>query len=238
VDLLVADGGSIGRQMLDLLVSRPAAAVADLEGMLALIVSSVGGVRWLRNRRIARTEQVSPGRVRIIIDDNTTLEIEPEALRLLMDAEYRSSLRAMIAPITEPGIDSLTVRADNRSETVATSEVPAFEVPPTAEEQLGESVSEVVLRPVNVAFTEGNKWRFSDGESTFHAAIYDVEFLSRVNAGTERFAKNDMLRVRLHVKQTRDGDGLHMERTVTEVLAHLSGAVQLDLFADGEGGSA
>jgi len=232
VDLLVADGGGVARNMLDMLVSRPSEAAADLSGLVTLVVSSVGAVRWLRNRRITATEQVSPGRVRIVLDNNTTLEIEPEALRLMMDAEYRRSLRAMIAPVTDTGISSLTVSTENRAETVSTTDGPAFEVPPTVEERLGESVTEVVLRPVNVAFTEGNKWRFNDGESTFHAAIHDVGFLSRVDAGTERFAKNDMLRVRLHTRQTRDADGLHTERTVTEVLDHLSGAVQLDLFGD------
>jgi hypothetical protein len=90
----------------------------------------------------------------------------------------------------------------------------------------------LVLRPVKVAFTEGNKWRFSDGETTFYAAIEDVQFVARVDLGTERFAKNDMLRVRLRTRQTRGTDGdLHTERTVLQVLEHISGGVQLDLFA-------
>ena len=232
VDLLVADA-NFGRQILDLLVSRPADAAINLQGLVTLVVMSVGGVRKLRNRKIARVEQPTPDLVRIILDDGTTLEIAPEVLRLTLDAEYRRALRAMTEPVRgEQGIERLTVRADSQSEAVESADSSAFDVPPSAEESLGESVTEVVLRPINVAFTEGNKWRFNDGETTFHAAIHDLGFLSRVDAGRERFAKNDMLRVRLRTRQTRDAEGLHTERTVTDVLEHLSGGVQLALFAD------
>jgi hypothetical protein len=230
VDLLVADP-SIGHQLLSL-VSHGIQAVADLEAMVGLVVSSVGAVRWLRNRKIARTEQPNPGLVRIVLDDDTALEIRPEALRLILDAEYRRALRAMMEPLTgDQGIQRLTVSGDASVETVESVDAPAFEVPPAAEEDLADFTSEVVLRPVNVTFAESNKWRFNDGETTFHAAIQDIGFLSRVDAGTEHFAKNDMLKVRLRTKQTRGAEGLHTERTVTQVLEHLSGTVQLDLFA-------
>ena len=72
-----------------------------------------------------------------------------------------------------------------------------------------------------VAFTEGNKWRFSDGDATFFATIEDPDFLAAVNLGIERFAKNDMLRVRLRTKQTRDATGLHTEHAVVAVVQHI-----------------
>ena len=40
-----------------------------------------------------------------------------------------------------------------------------------------------------------------------------------------------MLRVQLRTKQMHDASGLHVERTVTRVIQHIPGAVQLDLFA-------
>lgn len=137
-------------------------------------------------------------------------------------------------PIAEDrGIRSLTVSTDGQSETVTASDLPAFEVPPSVEEDLGESPSVVVLRPVSVSFAEGNKWRFTDGESTFFAGIEDARFAQAVEEGSERFAKNDMLRVRLRVRQTRRADGLHTDRAVLEVINHISGntGVQLALFS-------
>lgn len=98
-------------------------------------------------------------------------------------------------------------------------------------EDLGESVSEIVLCPVTTSFAEGSRWQFHDGDSSLTAVIEDPRFEKAVKRGTERFAKNDMLRVRLRTRQTRGADGLHIERAVVEVLDHLSGGVQLDVYA-------
>jgi hypothetical protein len=233
VDLLVADP-KIGQQIVDLLTSRTTTAGATLGTLVGSVVGSFQLVAWLRNRKIAKTEPVVPGRVRVTMADGTTLEIPPETLRLALDAEYRRQLQAVVRPLAaQTGVTTLTVRTEDASATVTEPDAPAFEVPPVVQEDLGAFDTEVVLRPVNVAFSEGNKWRFSDGENTFHAAIEDPAFMQSVDLGTERFAKNDMLRVLLRTHQMRGADGnLHTERTVVRVLQHISGQVQLDLFAD------
>jgi hypothetical protein len=233
VDLLVADP-KLPQQVLNLLTSRGATATVNLGTMVGFVVWSFGTVRALRNRRIARTEEITPGLVRITLENGDTLEVPPETLRLALDADYRRHLRAMMQPLAaQTGVTSLTATSGDRSEVVAGQDLRAFEVPPAQTEDLGESEATLVLRPVNVAFTEGNKWRFSDGETTFYADIQDTQFLQEVDLGVRRFAKNDMLRVRLRTRQTRGTDGdLHTERTVLRVLEHISGGVQLDLFAE------
>ena len=232
VDLLVADP-NIARQVMDLLISKQATAVVDLGSLVGYLVGSVGLVRRLRNRKIARAERIEPGRIVLHLEDGITIETEPESFQLVLDATYRRSLHDLVQPIgTEQGIAQLTASADDAAEVVSEADLPAFEVPPTVEEELADSTAVVVLRPINVAFAEGNKWRFSDGENTFWASIEDRKFLDAVEIGTERFAKNDMLRVRLRTHQTRVEGGLRAERTVTEVLDHLPGAVQLDLFSN------
>lgn len=233
VDLLVADP-KLGQQIADFLTGKTSQATINLGAMVEMVVGSVQLVAWLRNRRIARTEEIVPGRVRVTMADGTTLEIPPETLRLALEAEYRRHLQAMVGPLAaQAGVTGLIVRTENASTTLTEPDAPAFEVPPAIQEDLGESETVVVLRPVNVAFAEGNKWRFTDGETTFYAAIQDRGFMQSVDLGTERFAKNDMLRVQLRTHQTRGADGdLHTERIVTRVLEHISGAVQLDLFAD------
>lgn len=234
VDLLVADP-KLPQQILNLLTSKPAIATVDLGAMVGYVVSSFGVVKRLHNRKITRTEEVGPV-VRLHVEDGTIFEVAPEDLRLVLDAQYRRHLRALMQPLAaDTGVTSLIATAVEQdvTETVSNPDLAAFEVPPAVQEELGESESEVVLRPVNVAFAEGNKWRFSDGEATFFASIVDRGFMQNVDLGTEKFGKNDMLRVRLRTHQTRGTDGdLHTERTVVQVLQHLSGAVQLDLFAD------
>lgn len=233
VDLLVADP-KLGQQIVEFLTARTTQAAVTLGTMVGFVVGSVQLVAWLRNRKIATADEIVPGRVRITMADGTTLEVAPETLRLAVEAEYRRHLQAVIQPLAaQAGVTGLTVSTGGTAATVTTSDAPAFEVPPAVQEDLGGFDTVLVLRPVNVAFAEGNKWRFSDGETTFYASIADDGFMQSVDLGTERFAKNDMLRVQLRTSQMRGADGgLHTERTVVRVLQHLPGGVQLDLFAD------
>lgn len=233
VDLLVADP-KLGQQIVDFLTSRTVQAGVTLDAMVMFGVQSFQLVTWLRNRKIARTDEIVPGRIRVTMADGSTLEVAPETLRLALDAQYRRHLQAIVRPLAaQAGVTGLTVSGEDASVTVTEPDAPAFEVPPGVQQDLGVSDTEVVLRPVNVAFAEGNKWRFSDGDTTFYASIQDRAFMQNVDLGAERFAKNDMLRVQLRTQQTRGTDGdLHTERTVVRVLEHISGAVQLDLFAD------
>jgi len=64
-------------------------------------------------------------------------------------------------------------------------------------QNLGESVSEIVLCPVATSFTEGSRWQFHDGDNSLTAVIEDPRFRRAVERGEERFARNDLLRVRL-----------------------------------------
>lgn len=67
------------------------------------------------------------------------------------------------------------------------------------------------------------------------AAIQDADFADGVEVGSERFAKNDLLRVRLRTRQSKVQGGLRTERTIVEVIEHIPGSTQLDLFADTAG---
>jgi hypothetical protein len=234
VDLLVAEP-SIFQRAVDLLTSGPATATANLTALVTPVVGSFGLVKRLRNRKIRSAEQITPGLIRLVLDDGTTIETPPQSFQLVLDAAYRKSLHDLVEPLRgNRGITSVVASAEGQSETVTRTDLPAFEVPPTPDEELVDSETEVVLRPVNVAFSEGNKWRFHDGENTFYASIEDPEFLQAVELGTERFAKNDMLRVLLRTRQYKVDSGLRSERTVIRVLEHLPGARQLDLFAADE----
>ncbi|AEI82079.1 hypothetical protein CNE_BB1p06590 (plasmid) [Cupriavidus necator N-1] len=70
-------------------------------------------------------------------------------------------------------------------------------------------------------FRDGNKWKFSDGQSTFNALIEDKEFIARVKTGEERFGNGDELVVRLKTQQTiSSGGAVKTDKTITEVLEH------------------
>jgi hypothetical protein len=234
IDLLVAESAdTLYQRTIAIFTSPQVLAVDDLMGLITAVIGSVGIVKRIRNRKINQVDQ-RPNVTVIILEDGTRIEVPAgsPALRLIVDAEYRQALHGMVEPLRgDRGVDQVTLSTDDHAETVTTLDLPAFDLPPAREEDLGQQDTTVVLRPVSVAFTEGNKWRFNDGEATFFATIEDPNFLAAVNLGTERFAKNDMLRVQLRTSQTRDASGLHVERSVIHVLDHIPGAVQLDLFA-------
>jgi hypothetical protein len=236
IDLLLAEGAdTLYQRAVAFLTSPLVTADAGFMTLIASVVGSVNVVKRIRNRRINRIEQNAGNVTVIILEDGTRIEVPTAGtLRLVVDADFRRSLNGMVEPLAGGrGVNRLTVSDGSQAETatVTDDELRAFDVPPVREDDLGEEETTVVLRPVSVAFTEGNKWRFSDGDATFFAAIEDRDFLAGVNLGTERFAKNDMLRVELRTRQTRDASGLHVERAVTRVIQHIPGAVQLDLFA-------
>lgn len=237
IDLLVAEGAdTLYQRAIAIFTSPLVTADAGFTAVIGSVIGAVHIVKRIRNRRINQINQgdQSPDSVTVIIlEDGTRIEV-PSAgtLRLVIDADFRRSLHGVVEPLAgDRGVTRLTLSDGDQAETVSDNDLPAFDVPPAREEDLGEAETTVVLRPVNVAFTEGNKWRFSDGDAIFFAAIEDLDFLAAVNLGTERFAKNDMLRVLLRTRQTRDASGLHVERAVVRVLRHIPGAVQLDLFA-------
>jgi hypothetical protein len=237
IDLLVAE--TLYERAVALFTSRPVDAVGGLMGLIGAVISSVGVVKHIRNRKINEIQDSDPDVIVLILEDGTRIEVPSAAtLRLVASGDYRRALRGMVEPMVDGSITSLTLSAGNQAETVTADDLGAFNVPPAREEDLGQSETEVVLRPVSVAFTEGNKWRFSDGDATFFATIEDPKFLADVNMGVERFAKNDMLRVMLRTRQTRDASGLHVERAVMQVKAHIPGAIQLDLFTQSEESSA
>jgi hypothetical protein len=235
IDLLVVESvETLYQRAIAIFTSPPVLAADDLIGLVTAVIGSVGIVRRIRNRKINQIEPSANDVTVIILEDGTRIEVPvgSPALRLVVSAEYRRALHDMVGPLRgDTGVDRVTLSAGDRAETVTADDLSAFDLPPAREEDLGQEDTTVVLRPVSVAFTEGNKWRFNDGEATFFATIADPAFLAAVNLGTERFAKNDMLRVQLRTMQTRDATGLHVERTVTRVIQHIPGAVQLDLFA-------
>ena len=53
-------------------------------------------------------------------------------------------------------------------------------MPDTDDDTLLDSEREMVFEIVSVAFADSLKWRLSDGQTAFFAAIEDTEFLERV----------------------------------------------------------
>jgi len=206
-------------------------------GGATLTVSGLlGFLKYLKNRRIKRAEPGSEaGTIKLTLEDDTTIELPGQVLTLYESIEIRRKAEQVVAPLKRDGIDYVAFREDREREpevVVRKDDLPAYEAEPGQDVVLLDEVQRKVLTILSVVFVEGNKWRFSEGESSFSAAIEDEAFLGLVRDHVETFGADDMLRCRVRVVQVRRDGKLHTDYTIVEVIEHIPATRGESLFDD------
>jgi hypothetical protein len=233
---LILEAEKTWDQVMDLLTSEGSTALVNLQG---LVVGSAGLFALIKHLkgRLAKSHERDPasGRIRIMAEDGSMIEVEAEVLDLYQRLTIRKKTQQVVAPLSRAGVESIAFQEEHKTTvTIEAAEAPAFEAPEVSEVSLGaDQVSEMVVSILSLTFVEGNKWRLSDGERTFSAAIEDQAFIDRVDGGIEAFRKGDMLRLRMRTKQSQRDGRLHTEYTVVEVIQHIPREVQLRLVDSG-----
>lgn len=229
---------SLMDQLRGLLISDDATAAANLLAFLSAGMSGIGAagyglfklIKWLRGRQVRDAVALEDGNVRIVVDGGESLEIPRPVFDLFRDLSVRRALADAIRPLDRPGVDTIRFApAGQADETITKADAPYFVAPIPPEETLIEEERRVAYSISSMSFQDGNKWRLHDGQNSQLVAIADQDFLNRVNANDEVFAKGDILVCRVLFRQTRVGEGLKSEYTVLEVLQHQSAARQLNL---------
>ena len=232
VDLILQGPWEAGAQLFG---SDPVEALANLKELI--IGPATYGlfrlVKWARGRRTVSEEpSPEPGQVRLTLDDGTTIEIPSDAARLYRNVEIRQRARQVIEPLHRAGVERLEFSIDREvTVRVDQEDAPSYDALADEAVPLFEHEIEMIVSIASVAFIENNKWRLTDGDRTFYAALEDEAFLGEVNRGAP-FRKGDMLRCRMRITQTQRGEKLQTDYHVTEVLAHIPRGTQLRL---GEG---
>lgn len=231
IDLILSDAEGLLQNAIDLLSGREATAAANLGALVAMVFGGFRLTKALATRKIRRQERIRNGVVRVTFDDGVTMTLRQESLRLAADRPFREAARHVVAPLAAEGVESVELSSPREENVqIEQRDLVGFEIPPVEEQELVDEERTVVLRPVNVAFAEGNKWRVSDGESTFFATVDDLGFLHRVETAQEVFAKTDILRARVRTRQWRTADGdLRTDHHIVEVLEHVPGPRQIPL---------
>lgn len=203
---------------------------SDTANALMNLAASVVGVRglfWFVKRMhgrtvVSTTPSPEPGHTVVTLDDNTTVDVPAPVLVLYERIEVRRDAKAVVAPLSRDGIDTLKFRppGPDPGTEVSQEDVPAYEVPVAEEDVLLDIEQDVMLEITSVTFTEGNRWGFSDGDRRFTAPVLDQDFLDRVNAG-EPFRKGDLLHCRMRIVQSRKDSRLRIDREVIAVLEHI-----------------
>lgn len=239
VQLLVVEGGAYQR-FVDLFSSDPIIAGLNFSVVVGYVAEATRAlVRIGRNPRAQLETESSAPAVSVTFADGTKLNISNEAYRLMRDEDFRKGMHDVVAPLRRPGVDWLELAVPDRAPTRITREdVPTFDLPVLDDDPLVDETRTALLTIGSLAFTEGNKWRLSDGESTFYAAIEDEPFVSRVLNDEETFSRSDVLRARLRTRQWRTERGIRTLHTVVEVLEHIRGHREIPLPFEEPGAAA
>lgn len=236
-DLSVVQGGIDG--LTSLFNSEQANAASNLLGILGFIIPGgglIGLLLWLRNRKIKNIENVNETKTIIEVENEEKYETNPRVIALFSNVKIRTSIQKVITePLSKEGISSFAIKKDNKETVVKKEEKDYFKLSEIPDELLRDEEREVILTVITISFTEGYKWKFSDGNVEFYATISDEAFVNNVQQNKDGFYKDDLFTVKLHEKQWISDTGLKSDYEITKVLEHRSGAKQIKLpFGDDE----
>ena len=217
-------------QTIDPAVLTTAIQLKDLlVGATILGASLFAVIRWV-NRRKPKLARTNDDLYTLTIGDET-YELPLELLRLYQDASVRHALADIVRPAKEPGIDRVRILDKGQPvQEVTKDDVDAFDVP-ESQEQLLDETRRQAFSIVGLSFREENKWRLTDGDSTFSVSMKDAAFQRRVDKAQVAFAKGDVLICDLRTVQWQVEGGIRTVYEVIKVVSHRP-ARQLALFED------
>lgn len=227
VDLIAIQ--SMAQQLVSIFSGPEATAAANLLTILTgLGLIGAGGliglIKWLGGRKPSTVRFDGDKTVFEIHTSEKTEIFETNLVtgKLYQSRIVRQSLAKVIKPLSREGIDVFSCGRNGVAETVVTkNESSSFEIFAGDADIVSDAISHAVLLQIESAvFKDDNKWRFSDGATTFFAEIADLDFIAKINSGDERFGKGDVLIVDLQRVQTITDNGLRQECTIVKVLEH------------------
>ncbi len=228
---LILESGPAWDNLVDIFGSDGATALANLQGF----VIGGSGLFWLIKRLkdrkvVSQDHHAYPKHVILTLDDQSSLKIPADTVTLYKSVEAREKAKRVVEPLNREGIDRIKFAGKSDTDGVILEEgdLPAYDVLEIdSDRPLLDQERELVVEIASVTFTEGNKWRLSDGEHVFFSGIEDQVFLDGVESGAEAFRKGDMLRCRMRVVQSQRAEGLHTEYCVVEIIEHIPRKTQL-----------
>lgn len=219
--------------ILSLFNSDNANAAANLLGMIGFSIPGgglIGFLAWLRNRQIKKIHEENDTTTVVEVIDGEKYTTHPKIIALFSSVRVRTSIQKVIVePLSREGIESFTVKSGSEKVTVNKENKDDFKLTEVPDELLKDQEREVFLKLMTIAFAEGYKWKFSDGNVEFFATISDDVFVAKVQQNKDGFFKDDLLKVLLREKQWIANTGIKSEYEVVKVIEHRSGAKQIRL---------
>jgi hypothetical protein len=220
----------------DLLTSQPTTAIINMVVIFGLVFGNDKNLIWLieklKGKPPVKIEDLKNGLLRLTFD-NGTFDITKDLLNLYKSREIRAAVEGIVKPLKSDGISTFAVKKNNEQESVCEvkkDNVALFDVPPIQDEELLSSEREIIFTPISISFKEGNKWRLFDGLNTVNVIIEDDIFVNKIKQNLVAFSSSDTLRCRVKIIQKQTAEGLKTEYEILEVIEHIPGYKQLNLF--------
>lgn len=208
----------------------PIFASFTIEELLTIVKEAFELWKHLKGEPPKEIKSENHQTVTVTNNNGHIIQVQTQTLNLVFNEKASDAVKAFIqTPLSSEGIDSLEIGTEGKIVAQANqSEGHCFGLVRPSESITDTTIQMTLIIEAPV-FKDGNKWRFSDGQNSFYADIFDTEFLSNVDKG-EPFAKGDLLRVDLRITQERSGVKISTERAVIKVHEHKAGQVQHSLL--------
>lgn len=209
-------------------------SVINLKELLFMGCAGVYGlVSFIKKTKGKKPEKIEKNQDRTytLTIENVTYTIPENLFKLYSSRPTRTALEKVISPVSKEGISKFSVKdGDQETVSVEKNEQEYFAVPEPEDTQIIDEIREGAYSIISLAFKEDNKWRLSDGQTTYSVAVKDEEFLKQVENNEISFAKNDVLICEIHIRQWQTAQGLKTEYDLEKVKKHLPAFQQMKLF--------
>lgn len=226
---------SIVGKLRELLAGDTGTAAANLITILLFVSGGSGAlglvpfIRWCKNRRFTVGAVGDNDTVIAETEDGSKVVVQQHVTNLLLGSgsvNITQNVYNMVRPLEQEGTEQITFSArGHQPQSVTEPDLPSFA--PWKEEvieQVEGVRKDMMLTVVQLTFKQGNRWRLSDGNAEFWAAINDEEFLKDVQARRELFGHGDILKCDVQVRQHIDQQQqLRTSYSVEKVRQHLPG---------------
>lgn len=183
--------------------------------------------KFLRGRPPTAVAPVEQGKISIRNNYGEVNIFQAETLSLVANADAAAAATRFVRTPLTRGIESMTLEYDGEAIATATEEDAPYIGVVVPLETLTDNTIRVWVMLESPVFRRDNKWRFSDGQDRFHAAIVDEDFLARVERHEVMFGKDDSLLVDLRLRQSGGPDGFKTEREIVKVHEHRHAPTQM-----------
>jgi len=193
-------------------------------------------IKALHGKKPTNVTTLNDGSVKIEIDNSQHITVAGDVANLYNAPPIRRAAEDLTIPIRTTDLEKVEIKEHGKTlESITKNDVEYFALPQAEGDIITDTEFETALEIVRISFTDELKWTFTDGNVTYNADVEDVDFLAMVQRREVKFAKGDVLKVRLRVQSRRTAKGLKTIYTVVKVLNVVPAPWQLSLTEEQPG---